>query len=246
VLCLCLRLACPFVIFSDHGKSCLASRSRFRKSLKKIHQFCLAVLLVFLLAVYPPSIRCAGSRDSECSSKQEKDRENDQARDVKNAKPKKSFIVPRIQSYRNGEKEKGNKKKENRNREKPRRIPAFIVFFHHHRRSESSHSTPGPSVVAVVVPVVVAVVNPLSLLALLLPFAEFVLGQIGGQAANRGSDRHVALAGLFVAAELAACEAADQCAGYSDPEALQGCVEVLVEFAADAGARTAARARART
>jgi hypothetical protein len=79
-----------------------------------------------------------------------------------------------------------------------------------------------------------------------LPFAEFVLGQIGGQAANRGSDRHVALAGLFVAAELAACEAADQCAGYSDPEALQGCVEVLVEFAADAGARTAARARART
>ena len=110
----------------------------------------------------------------------------------------------------------------------------------------SSHGTPGPSVVAVVVPVVVAVVTPLSLLALLLPVAEFVLGQVGGQTADRGSDSHVALAGLFVAAELAACEATDQCAGYSDSEALQRCVEVLVEFAADAGARAAARARART
>jgi hypothetical protein len=77
-----------------------------------------------------------------------------------------------------------------------------------------------------------------------LPVAEFVLGQVGSQAADDSSDGHVALTGPFVPTELAAGEAADECAGYSDAEALQGSVEVFVEFAADAGARTAARARA--
>jgi hypothetical protein len=79
-----------------------------------------------------------------------------------------------------------------------------------------------------------------------LPVAELVLGQVGSQAADDGSDGHVALAGPLVSAELTAGEATHECAGYSYAEALQGSVEVLVEFAADAGARTAARARART
>ena len=84
----------------------------------------------------------------------------------------------------------------------------------------SSHGTPGPSVVSVVVPVVISVIVPVSLLALVFPpVFPLVLSQVGSEAADHGSDRHVALAGSLVATKLSAGETTDQSAGDADTDA---------------------------
>lgn len=83
----------------------------------------------------------------------------------------------------------------------------------------SPHGAPRSSVVSVVVPVVIAVVIAVSLLApVFAPVLPLVLGQVCSEAADHGSNRHVALAGPLVAAKLSASKAADQSAGNANTD----------------------------
>lgn len=104
------------------------------------------------------------------------------------------------------------------------------------------HTTPRPPIVPVIIPIVI----PLPPLPLLIPpIPPLVLRQIRSQATNDRANRHIALAVLAAAAELAPSEAADQRARDAHAQPLQRGVEVLVELAADAGPAAAAAARAR-
>lgn len=97
----------------------------------------------------------------------------------------------------------------------------------------SSHGTSGSSVVPVVIAVVIPVV--LAPVALLIPpVSPLVLSQVRSEATDDSADCHVTFAGSLVVAELATGKTTDQSAGYTDTKALEGGVEVLVEFATDA------------
>lgn len=77
----------------------------------------------------------------------------------------------------------------------------------------------------------------MSLLApVFAPIFPLVLSQVGTEAADNGSDRHVALASPLVAAKLSAGKPTDQSAGDADTDTQRSGVEVFLDFAAEAGA----------
>jgi hypothetical protein len=68
------------------------------------------------------------------------------------------------------------------------------------------------------------------------PVFPLVLSQVGSEAADHGSDRHVALASPLVATELSASETTDQSACNADTNSKRSGVEVVFDFAAETGA----------
>lgn len=101
----------------------------------------------------------------------------------------------------------------------------------------SPHGAPGPPVVSVVVPVIISVVIAVSLLtSVFAPVFPLILSQVGSEAADYGSDRHVALASPLVAAKLSASKPTDQSAGDADTDTQRSGVEVFLDFATETGA----------
>ena len=77
----------------------------------------------------------------------------------------------------------------------------------------------------------------MSLLApVITPVFPLVLSQVGSEAADYSSDRHVALASPLVAAKLSASETADQSAGDADTNSQWSGVKMVFNFAAEARA----------